>query len=76
MIITIGGLENGRKSRYDFEKCLSLDMRTFKCLFRDAFIYQMKQTEEGRAYLEDCWILERTQPDRKALRENFGGDIV
>ena len=36
----------------------------------------MKQTEEGRAYLEDCWILERTQPDRKALRENFGGDIV
>ena len=51
-------------------------MRTFKCLFRDAFIYQMKQTAAGRAYLEDCRILEQTQPDRKALRENFGGDIV
>lgn len=59
---------------FDFEKCLSLDMRTFKCLFRDAFVYQMKQTEEGRKYLEDCYILQQTKPDRKKLRKKFGGD--
>lgn len=43
------------------------------CVLRhDAFIYRMRQTEGGRKYLYDCWALEQTKPDRKALREKFG----
>lgn len=39
---------------------------------RDAFIYQMNQTEKGREYLDKAYRLEQTKPDRKALRERFG----
>lgn len=51
-------------------------MRTYKILFRDAFIYQMKQTKEGREYLEDCWTLQQTKPERSKLKKKFGGDAV
>ena len=40
-------------------------------LLRDAFIYKQSQTKEGREYLEECWILEQTEPDREALRDHF-----
>ena len=39
---------------------------------RDSYIHQLNQTQEGREYLEKCWILTQTKPDRKALREKFG----
>jgi len=29
------------------------------------------KTEEGREYLDNCWRLEQTKPDRKSLRENL-----
>lgn len=61
-------------SGLDFQQCLDLDMRAYKLLFRDAFIYNMKQTEKGREYLEDCWILQQTQPDKDKLRNKFGGE--
>jgi hypothetical protein len=35
-------------------------------------IYKYMQTEEGQKYLERCWILEQTKPDRAKLREKFG----
>lgn len=42
-------------------------------LFRkDAFIFLLNQTEDGREYLEKCWIMQQTKPDRAALREKFG----
>ena len=41
-------------------------------LQRDAFIFNLQQTESGREYLEECWLLEQTEPDRKALRGKFG----
>ena len=31
----------------------------------------MSKTKEGREYLEDCWILSQTMPDRKSLRKKF-----
>jgi len=31
------------------------------------------QTEEGREYLENCWRLEQTNPDRESLRKKIGG---
>jgi len=40
-------------------------------LLRDAVIFNHSQTEEGDKYLDKCWTLEQTEPDRKALREKF-----
>lgn len=41
-------------------------------LRRDAFIYSMNQTEKGREYLDNAWMMEQTEPDRRALRNAFG----
>lgn len=38
---------------------------------REAFIHKMSQTEEGREYLENCWRISQTRPDRKAIRDKF-----
>ena len=61
-------------SRLSFSECLELDCYTYKALVKDAFIYKMKQSENGRDYLEDCYLLQQTHPDRKRLREKFGGE--
>lgn len=34
----------------------------------------MSETDEGRDYLENCWTLQQTEPDRKELRKQFGSD--
>lgn len=49
-----------------------LPVDVFMGLLRDAYIYRLEQTEAGREYLESCWILEQTAPDRGRLREKFG----
>ena len=36
--------------------------------FRDAVIYNCMQSEDGKAYLEKCWRLEQTKPEREKLR--------
>lgn len=46
-----------------------IDYLTFR---RDAFIYNLSQTEKGQEYLKNAYRLEQTKPDRKALREKFG----
>jgi len=38
-------------------------------LLRDAVIYGYMQSEEGSKYLDNCWRMEQTSPDRKKLRE-------
>lgn len=40
-------------------------------ILKDAYIYSLKQTQEGRDYLSDCWRMEQTEPDRQALRNRF-----
>jgi len=40
-------------------------------LLRDAFIYNQMQTENGREYLDNCYRMTQTQPDRKLLREKL-----
>jgi len=49
-----------------------MDYICYLQLRRDAWIHSLNQTEGGRKYLEDAWILEQTKPDRKKLREKFG----
>lgn len=56
-----------------FNDCLLLDCVTYKKLVRDSLIYKMRQTPEGQEYLESCWLLKQTKPDRKKLREKFKG---
>lgn len=59
-------------SGLNFLELEDLPIDTYFLLMRDAFIYKQNQTEAGREYLEKCWILEQTEPDRKALRKKFG----
>ena len=61
-------------SGLDFEQCMNLDCYTYKLLLRDAYIYKLKQSEQGREYLENCYILQQTEPDRKALKNKGGGE--
>lgn len=39
---------------------------------RDAYIQMLSRTEEGQKYLDKCWRMEQTAPDRAKLREKFG----
>lgn len=63
-------------TRLNFEEVLALDCITFKMLVRDAFIHMMSKTEEGRKYLEDCWVLKQTKPERDKLRKQFKEGIA
>lgn len=38
---------------------------------RDAFIYKLSQTKDGKDYLDNAYRIEQTEPDRKELRKNF-----
>lgn len=48
-----------------------LDLDLYLFFMREAFIHEMNQTKEGRNYLENCWRISQTEPDRKAIREKF-----
>ena len=49
-----------------------MDLDEYLYFFRDAFIHNMNQTEEGRQYLENAFYYKPTKPDRKRLREKLG----
>ena len=51
---------------------LKLELFDFWYLLRDAAVYNYSQTEEGQKYLNNCWRMEQTQPDKEKLREKFG----
>ena len=55
----------------NFSELMQVDCITFKMLLRDAFINRMRQNEEGREYLENCWLITQTEPDRAKLRKEF-----
>lgn len=56
----------------NFNEVQDLDYDEFLLILRDAFIYNCEKTKEGRAYLENAYLLEQTKPDRQTLRETFG----
>ena len=58
-------------TRLNFRELLELDCVSYLTVVRDAFVYKLKQTEEGREILENDWLLKQTAPDRKKLRETF-----
>jgi len=58
---------------FTFWQLEELDVFTYWLYLHDAVIYNQGLSEEGRQYLEDCWIMEQTKPDREALRSKFKG---
>ncbi len=48
-----------------------LNIIEFWAYLRDSIIYKYNQTKKGQEYLEKCWIMEQTQPDRESLRNRF-----
>lgn len=48
---------------------MELDTLTFNKLLRDAICLKLKETEEGRDYLADCWRFQQTEPDFKAIEK-------
>lgn len=58
----------GDYSGLNFLQIDELDVFTFWILRRDAVIYNCMKTDEGRDYLDNCWRLEQTEPDREKIR--------
>lgn len=56
---------------YNFKEIEDLDIFLYWLYLRDAVIYNCNKTEKGREYLENCWRIEQTEPDRQRLREKM-----
>lgn len=50
---------------------MEMDALSYAQLLRDATVLRLKESEEGRDYLEKCWTYRQVEPDRAALREQF-----
>lgn len=51
-----------------------IELFEFWLYLRDSVIYKYMKTEEGRKYLENCWRVEQTKPDRQAIRKKMKKD--
>ena len=56
----------------NFHEVGQLDYGTFLLWRRDAYIAALNSTEEGREYLDNCWRMGQTKPDRAKLQAKFG----
>jgi hypothetical protein len=59
-------------SGLNFHEVGQLDYGTYLLWLRDAYISGLNQTEDGRQYLDDCWRMEQTKPDRARLHQKLG----
>lgn len=50
---------------------MEMDTFSYALLLRDALLLRLKETEDGRDYLEKCWLYQQQEPDRAALRKQF-----
>lgn len=55
-----------------FNEIKKLNYIEFLQYRRDAFINWLNQSEKGQEYLDNAWRMEQTEPDRDALRRDFG----
>ena len=56
-------------TRLNFDEVLQLDCYTFKKLLIHAFITKMRSTKEGQEWLENAWILTRTDMETDKLQQ-------
>ncbi len=54
-------------SGLNFHEIDQLLYEEFLLYRRDAYIYRLQQTEKGRKYLQNCFLYEKTEPDRASL---------
>ena len=59
-------------SGLNFHQVGELDYGTYLLWLRDAYIDVLSRTEDGRQYLDDCWRMEQTKPDRAKLHQKLG----
>lgn len=52
-------------------EALQLPLNEYLQYLRDGYIYATMRRPGGLEYLEECWLMEQTTPDRKALRSKF-----
>lgn len=52
----------------NFTKVLNLGMSEYLLYKKESWIYNLKQTEEGREFLKTLWRLQQTKADTKAIR--------
>ncbi len=64
LVISYTGLNYWQVEEMDFDEYLFF--------VREAYIFNLNQTEDGRKYLENCWRMTQTKSDRNALRDKFG----
>ena len=62
-------------SGLNFHEIGQLDYGTYLLWLRDAYISRLNQTEDGRQYLDDCWRMEQTKPDRAKLHQKLGKEM-
>lgn len=55
----------------DFFRLESLPIFLFWQYLRDAYVWGWMHAKGGPEYLEKCWTLSQTEPDRKSLRREF-----
>lgn len=55
----------------NFHQVGELDFVQYLSYRRDAYIYYLEQTEDGREYLDNAWRMEQVKPDREAIREQM-----
>lgn len=59
---------------YNFDRIDELEVFEYWLLLRDAIIHKYMQSKEGIEYLENCWRMEQTEPDRQSLRKKMKKD--
>lgn len=48
-----------------------LDVDIYMFLRREAYIYNLRESEQGREYLKNCYRIQQTKPDREKVREKI-----
>lgn len=48
-----------------------MEIDLYLYFLREAYIYGLMLTKDGREYLDNCWRIEQTEPERKKIREKI-----
>lgn len=70
-VVTVSEKRVSDYTGLNFFQLQNLDIYDYLLFQRDAFIFNLSQTDAGREYLETAWTLEQTKPDKAKLRKYF-----
>ncbi len=58
---------------HNFGEVDQLEIFDYWSYLHDAVVWNCSRTDSGKEYLENAYFYQQTKPDRKALKEKFGG---